>query len=97
MTVSVEAGRRFAVTGSAIHTHQNQRIAKPALLTASEKRMGDGIVSTAVASAQKIPGIHLVVMSDARRMDYNVVHQLLLLTAVETQCVKELRTAPIVS
>ena len=77
------------VTGSATHTLINQRIAKPARLTASEKRMGDGTVSTAVASA--ITCIHLVVMSDARRMDYNVVHQLL--TAVETQCVKEPRTA----
>ena len=44
-----------------------------------------------MATASKIHGIHLVAMSDARRMDYNAVHQLL--TAVATQSVKEQRTA----
>ena len=43
-----------------------------------------------MASATAIHGIHLVATSDARRMDYDVVHQLL--TAVATQCVKEQRT-----
>ena len=66
------------VTESAIQTEE--RIAKPAIETAWGKGMGDGIVSIAVATAMN--GIHLVVMSDARRMDYNVVHQLL--TAVAT-------------